>query len=330
MVHILRDLPRTKQRRLRGIMLYLHSLKDAEEVFKALSTPMRLRIMELIYEKEMSMNDLAEALALTNSAISLHVGKLESAGLVTIRTTSGKRGIMKIVQPVYSRMIVDMAPQTKPRHCYQDDIAVGHYTSCDVHPTCGLATSTNIIGELDDPRVFSYPERFRAGILWIGYGSITYNLPNRLSAGQTLQELQISFEISSECPEVNEDYPSDIYFEINGIPLGKWISPGDYGLRKGILSPFWWPELLNQYGLLKTLIINGEGTFIDGTHRISKTTIADLHIDYNSTINLTFSVPKDTANCGGMTLFGDEFGDYNQNIRIKAYYENPKGNGVVK
>ena len=222
MVHILRDLQRTKQRRLRGIMLYLHSLKDAEEVFKALSTPMRLRIMELIYEKEMSMNDLAEALALTNSAISLHVGKLESAGLVTIRTTSGKRGIMKIVQPVYSRMIVDMAPQTKPRHCYQDDIAVGHYTSCDVHPTCGLATSTNIIGELDDPRVFSYPERFRAGILWIGYGSITYNLPNRLSAGQTLQELQISFEISSECPEVNEDYPSDIYFEINGIPLGKW------------------------------------------------------------------------------------------------------------
>ena len=78
-------------------MLYLHSLREAEEVFKALSTPMRLRIMELIYEQEMSMNDLAEALGLTNSAISLHVGKLESAGLVTIRTSSGKRGIMKII-----------------------------------------------------------------------------------------------------------------------------------------------------------------------------------------------------------------------------------------
>lgn len=303
-------------------MLYLRSLNEAEEVFKALSTPMRLRIMELIYENELSMNELAEALELTNSAISLHVSKLESAGLVTIRTTSGKRGIMKIVQPVHSRLLVDMAPQDKPRHCYQDDIAVGQYTACDVHPTCGLATSTNIIGELDDPRVFSYPERFRAGILWIGWGSITYNLPNRLRAGQILQELQISFEISSECPEFNEDYPSDIYFEINGIPLGKWISPGDYGARKGILSPFWWPELLNQYGQLKTLIINSEGTFIDGTHRISKKTIQDLHLDYNSSINLTFSVPKDTANCGGMTLFGEEFGDYNQNIRIKSYYEN--------
>ncbi len=305
-------------------MLYLQSFKEAEEVFKALSTPMRLRIMELIYENEMSMNDLAEALELTNSAISLHVSKLESAGLVMIRTTSGKRGIMKIVQPVYSRLIVDMAPQSKPRHCYQDEICVGHFSSCDVHPTCGIATAHNIIGELDDPKVFSYPERFRAGILWIGWGSVSYTLPNRLNAGQTLRELQISFEISSECPEVNEDYPSDIYFDINGVPLGKWISPGDYGARKGILSPPWWPELLNQYGLLKTLIINSEGTFIDGTHRISRRTIDDLHIDYNSSITFTLSVPRDTANCGGMTLFGEEFGDYNQNIRVKAYYDNPK------
>lgn len=302
-------------------MLYLHSLKDAEEIFKALSAPMRLRIMELIYQEELSMNDLARQLNLTNSAISLHVGKLESAGLVTIRTTSGKRGMMKIVQPVYSRMIVDMAPQSTPRHCYQDDIAVGHYTACDPHPTCGLATISNIIGELDDPRVFSYPERFQAGILWMGYGSITYNLPNRLSAGQTLQELQISLEISSECPEVNEDYPSDIYFEINGISLGNWVSPGDYGFRRGILSPVWWPEPLNQYGLLKTLIINSEGTFIDGTHRISRTKIDDLGIDYNSSVNFTLSVPKDTANCGGLTLFGENFGDYKQNIRVKMYYD---------
>ena len=33
-------------------MLYLHSLREAEEVFKALSTPVRLRIMEMIYEDD--------------------------------------------------------------------------------------------------------------------------------------------------------------------------------------------------------------------------------------------------------------------------------------
>ncbi len=303
-------------------MLYLHSLKEAEETFKALSTPMRLRIMELVYENNnLSLNDLAEALGLTNSAISLHVGKLESAGLITIKTTSGKRGIRKVVQPIHDKLIVDMAPQAPVKPCYKDDIAIGHYTACDAHPTCGLSSPVSIIGELDNPKMFSYPERFNAGILWIGWGSITYNLPNRLHAGQRLTELQISFEISSECPEVNEDYPSDIYFEINGVNLGKWISPGDYGVRKGIISPSWWPELLNQYGLLKTLIINKEGTFIDGTHQISKHTIDDLNIDYNSIINLTFSVPKDTVNCGGLTLFGQYFGDYSQDICVKAYYE---------
>jgi len=303
-------------------MLYLHSLAEAEEIFKALSTPMRLRILELIYKNDqLSMNDLAEALGLTNSAISLHVGKLENAGLVAIHTTSGKRGVMKIVRPVYSRLLVDMAPQAKPRHCYTDDISVGHFISCDVHPTCGLATPTNIIGELDNPKVFSYPERFQADIVWIGYGSLTYRLPNRLTPGQTLHELQISFEISSECPEFNQDYPSDIYFSINDQSLGKWISPGDYGARRGIISPYWWPELLNQYGLLKSLIINGNGTFIDGTLRISKTTIEDLHIDHNSTIDFTFSVPQDTTNCGGLTLFGDNFGDYSQAIRVRAYYD---------
>ena len=81
-------------------MLYFPSIGEASEVFKALSAPARLKIMEMIYENDnLSMNDLAEALKLTNGAISMHVGKLEEAGLVKIRTSSGKRGTMKIVKP---------------------------------------------------------------------------------------------------------------------------------------------------------------------------------------------------------------------------------------
>ncbi len=303
-------------------MLVYSSLHEAEELFKALSTPMRLRIMELITENNnLSMNDLAETLGLTNSAISLHVKQLESVGLVQVVTASGKRGLRKIVRPVYNKLIVNMAPEAEEHACYRDTIKVGHYTNIDAHPTCGICTSDAIIGTLDNPSSFSYPERFNAGILWFGWGSVTYNLPNRLQAGQYLTELQVSFEISSECPENNDDYPSDIHFEINGIPLGKWISPGDYGNRRGLLVPHWWSDLLNQYGLLKTLIINKEGTFIDGTFKISDTTIDDLNIDYNSTIYFKFSVPKDTTNCGGITLFGEDFGDYNQAITVKSFWK---------
>ena len=310
--------------RMGNDMKYLHSLQEAEEIFKALSTPVRIKIMELISTNDhMSMNDLAEALDVTNSAISMHVSKLEEAGLVTIQISSGKRGVMKLVRPSFSRLVVDVVndSQASPLACYQDDISIGYYTQADVHPTCGLATSGNLIGDLDNPKVFSYPERFKADILWIGYGSVSYNLPNRLKAGQKLKELQISFEISSECPEVNEDYPSDIYFKINELDVGKWISPGDFGNRRGMLSPNWWADGLNQYGLLKTLIINEAGTFMDGTCKLSDVTIDDLKIDYNSNVYLTFSVPKDTTNCGGLTLFGESFGDYGQNIHVKMYYE---------
>lgn len=302
-------------------MLYFPSISEAETVFKALSTPMRLKIMEMIYQNDqLNMNDLARSLGLTNGAISMHVSKLEEAGLVSIHTTSGKRGTMKIIRPRYDRLMIDLAPAKELRHCYTDDIRIGYYTACSVTPTCGLATCEEIIGSFDDPRVFSFPDRFKAGILWFSSGYVEYNLPNHLQAGQTLTELQISFEISSECPGYNEDYPSDIHFSINGTDLGMWVSPGDYGARKGYLSPAWWPEELNQYGLLKTLIINQEGCFIDGSNRISNVTIEDLQLNYNSYITFRFEVPRDTANVGGCTLFGENFGDYNQAIKVKAYY----------
>ena len=302
-------------------MLYFKSIQDAEEVLKALSTPMRLKIMQMIYvDDQLSMNDLAEALKLTNSAISMHVSKLEKAGLVKIKTTAGKRGTMKIVLPCYDRLIIDLAPVSETRSFHQDEIRIGYFNNFKINPTCGLATAEKIIGEFDDRRYFMFPERFDAGILWFGSGYIEYSLPNHLIAGQVLTELQISFELSSECPGYNEDYPSDIYFSINDIPLGMWVSPGDFGARKGYLNPSWWPSRLNQYGLLKTLIINSDGTFIDGSNQISKTTIEDLNIDYSSTINFRLEVPKDTANCGGLTLFGEDFGDHNQAIRVKSFY----------
>lgn len=303
-------------------MLYCKSIQEAELVFKALSTPMRLKIMEMIYQdNSLNMNDLAQALDLTNGAISMHVSKLEEAGLIKIKTTSGKRGTMKIIQPKHDRLMVDLAPFQERRKCYTDDIRVGYYTNCNISPTCGLATVKEIIGSFDEPRVFTYPERFHAGILWFGSGFVDYNLPNHLQPGQRLTELEISFEISSECPEYNEDFPSDIYFSINKIPLGMWISPGDYGSRRGFVSPAWWPERLNQYGLLKTLIINQEGCFMDGTHKISDVRIQDLNITYNTYVTFRFEVPRDTANVGGCTLFGEDFGDYNQAIRLKVYYE---------
>ncbi|MCR5754862.1 MAG: winged helix-turn-helix transcriptional regulator [Acetatifactor sp.] len=303
-------------------MLHLSSLDEAEKVIKALSASMRMEIMKLIYRTPgLSMNELAQTLGLTNSAISIHVSKLVEAGLVQIETTSGKRGTLKLVSPCHDRLIIDMAPPEEEPHYYQDDIKIGYYTGWNITPTCGLASPDKRIGAQDDVKVFTFPEHFEADILWFGSGYVEYILPNHLQPGQHLRELQISFEISSECPGNNDDYPSDIHFSLNGTPLGIWISPGDYGARRGHICPAWWPPGMNQYGLLKTLSINQEGTFIDGGQKLSDVTIEDLKLDYNSQMTFRFEVPQDTPNCGGCTLFGEHFGDFNQSIRIKTIYD---------
>lgn len=303
-------------------MLHFNSMNEASEVFKALSAPMRLRIMEIIYEDgDKNLNDLAKMLNLTNSAISLHIKKLEEVGLIEIHTMSGKRGSMKVCKPLHNMMTIDLKPNKADMECYQDEISVGFYSNCQVTATCGIATSSNLIGEYDDPRYFLFPEHFQASILWFTTGHIEYNLPNRLIAGQKLAKLQLSFEISSESPGFNENYPSDIYFSINDIPLGYWVSPGDFGERSGRFTPSWWPKMCNQYGRLKTLTISKTGTFIDGGYKISDVTIFDLNIDYTSTISFRFAVPTDTKNVGGFTLFGKGFGDYNQSIKLQTFYE---------
>lgn len=303
-------------------MLYLSSLDEAEKVIKALSANMRMEIMKMIYETpNLSMNDLAQALNLTNSAISMHVGKLVEAGLVQIQTTSGKRGTMKLVSPCHDRLVIDMATKKESEQYYQDDIKIGYFTACSITPTCGLATPTKFVGSVDDIKAFTFPEHFDASILWFTSGYVEYGLPNHLQPGQSLLKLQISFEIASEYPGFNDDFPSDIHFSINGQPLGVWISPGDYGSRSGYISPAWWPKTCNQYGLLKTLTINKEGTYMDEGQKLSDVTIDDLQISYNSLISFRIEVPKNTANCGGCTLFGEEFGDYNQAIRVQAFYK---------
>ncbi len=302
-------------------MLHLSSLDEAEKVIKALSAPMRIEIMKLIYHTpNLSMNDLAQTLGLTNSAISMHVGKLADAGLVHIQNTSGRRGTMKLISPSHDRLIIDMVPAAETTQYYQDDIKIGYFTACSVTPTCGLSTHEKLIGSLDDVKAFTFPEHFDAEILWFSSGYLEYGLPNHLLPCQKLKELHISFEISSECPGFNENYPSDIHFSLNNQALGVWTSPGDYGDRRGYISPSWWPASLNQYGLLKTLSINQKGAFMDD-QKLSETTIDSLKLNYSSQLTFRIEVPRGAKNCGGCTLFGEQFGDYNQAIRVKAFYE---------
>lgn len=57
-------------------------MKESAELFKLLSVDKRIEIIELLKKEPMSVNALADALRITQSAVSQHLRILKTAGLV--------------------------------------------------------------------------------------------------------------------------------------------------------------------------------------------------------------------------------------------------------
>ena len=145
------------------------------------------------------------------------------------------------------------------------------------------------------------------------------SLTNTIPASQKITQITISAELSSEAPGINNVWPSDISFYINDTCIGVWTSPGDFGDVKGLFTPDWWYPNWNQYGLLKLLVINQKGTFIDGL-KISDVTIDSFNLDYRSAIRFKMGVDDDATHVGGLTIFGKSFGNYGQDIKVSINY----------
>lgn len=267
------------------------------------------------------INELAKSLNLTNSALTMHIQKLSDCGLIRVRLSSMLRGTQKLCSLTEDKLLIELVDKMSSESFYETELNVGQYTEYSVNPTCGLANMTQLTGELDNPQAFSYPERFTACVVWFTDGRLTYRFPNKLLAYQTPKELQLSFEIAGEAPGAVENYPSEIFFSINGVPTGVYHCPGEFFERKGRYTPDWWFTNFGQYGRIKILTINQEGTFLDGMP-VSETTLDDLHLDQHENIAFTLDCRKEEGleENGGITLFGKGYGDYDQGIKLRLVY----------
>lgn len=301
-------------------MIHITSLDDGLETFKALGSDTRIQILNILLENEqMSMNLLATELNISNGALTGHIKKLEECGLINISNESAGHGNQKMCSVTQDRIIVDIKKPIDYKNVFETEIKVGQFSRHQVWPTCGIATSESVIGELDDIRYFNHPDRFTANILWFTKGYVEYTIPNLIPSNQRITQLSISAELSSEAPGIDNNWPSDISFYINDTKIGMWTSPGDFGDVHGMFTPQWWPQNWNQYGLLKLLVINDYGTYIDGL-KISDVSTLSLHLDYSSDIRLRLAVENDSEHVGGITLYGKSFGNYDQDIRVAINY----------
>ncbi|KRE86448.1 ArsR family transcriptional regulator [Paenibacillus sp. Soil766] len=298
----------------------IHTTTDRKwlPLYEALASDVRLHILELLAEEEMNVKDLAQRLSLSSAIVTMHVKKLESGGLIQTKLVRKQGGTHKICTLALARINIQLPQSTEQQRMFNEvSVPVGHYTRYEVHPTCGLASAERMIGQFDDPRFFLEPERMHAKILWFAKGFVEYRVPNYMLPGQTLEEIEISLEIGSEAPGIAANWPSDIHFYVNDILLGYWTSPGDSGAGRGLLTPSWWSDYTNQYGWLKVLRITEQGTYIDG-QQLSGVTIQDLPLSRNEW-TLRLEVPEHAEHVGGLTLYGEGFGNYNQDIRFRTY-----------
>lgn len=298
-------------------MLHINSLDEGLEVFKALGSELRIGIIkQLQINNGMTMKDLATSLHITNGALTSHVKKLEECRLIKVTNETTSHGNTKKCTVYLDKILIDMSPEVTLQNIYEAEIQVGHYSDYQALPTCGLSTEKAIIGEVDDARYFAHPDRYNSQILWFTQGFVEYAIPNLIPTGRKIDQITISAELSSEAPGSNDSWPSDIHMYLNGHWIGKWLSPGDFGGVKGIFTPNWWELNWNQYGLLKQIVVNRKGTFVDGL-KISDVTIDLFDLNYKSTIKFRFAVPEDTEHVGGLTIFGKKFGNYNQDIKVR-------------
>jgi predicted transcriptional regulator len=287
--------------------------------FEALASDVRVEILQLLAGEDLNIKQLAEKIGISSSIMTRHVQKLEAAGIiksnmVTVNGASHKKCVL-----METEYRLQLPHRDVKQNIHEVSIPVGHYTDICALPTCGLATEENIIGYFDEPKFFMDPQRMHAQILWFTQGYVEYKFPNYMLPDQTLEEVDISLEVSSEAPGYNEEWPSDITFFLNGVRLFDWTCPGDFGKRHGILTPTWWQA--NQYGLLKLIRIDRTGTYLDETKK-SDVTIGEVLRDQPNWC-LKMEVSEQAEHVGGLTLFGKKFGNYSQDILVRTFYSTP-------
>ena len=294
--------------------------EEGMDVLKGLASPVRIGILKLLHEQgPQNINDIAEKLDLPQSTVSSNAALLEKAQLIRTELQKARKGNQKICHSTFDEVLIAFREDYEPHEGDGIEVSmpIGLYTGFEVTAPCGLCTTDGIVGLLDVPDAFLDPSRMKAGLLWFTRGHVEYQFPNnaRLSNSE-LQSIEFSLEMSSEVPGTSADWPSDITLTVNGVDVGTWTSPGDFGDKRGVYTPDWWKLKGSQYGKLKNWRVGLNGTYVDGV-RISDVSLSDLDLANHHSIRLCIGVREDAKHPGGMNIFGRGFGNYDQDIVLR-------------
>ncbi len=292
-----------------------------QPIAHALSSELRLKIIHALGKRSMNVGELSQALEVPLSTVSMNVAVLENVGLVASEVQAGVRGTMKLCSRMTDLMTINLiAQEQRAHHVGEISMPIGCFTGAgDIKPTCGLVAVDGPIGTPDDPLTFFLAERFAAQLIWFRQGYLEYKFPTLPLKHVLLESIEISFEACSEAINYRPEWPSDISLFINGVRIGTWLSPGDFGGRRGLNNPDWWSDICSQFGHLLTWRIDDTGSFVDHMHA-SDVRLSQLSLQSGDHFTLRVGVEPTARHVGGMNLFGRGFGDFRQDILVRYSY----------
>ncbi len=293
-----------------------------QQLGRALASRDRLRVLNLLSLRSMSVVEVATRLSLPVSSVAHHFSSLEEAGLIITESQPGLRGSMRIglcsVQDIH--LLAQKEDSFQKANVITVDMPIGNYFDCEIAPTCGLAGLEGMLGLYDSPKAFYSPLRSQAQLLWFQHGYLDYRFPNYCSPEILPREIAFSLELCSEAVGFQEQWPSDITFSINGRKLGTYTSRGDYGSRRGLLTPSYWPTGSTQYGCLVTVSVKEQGFYLNQQLVHDQINMADLQLLEGTYIQFGISIDPKANHVGGINIFGEKFGDHPQNIQMRLHY----------
>ena len=305
---------------------YVHlSIFEEEKIDKAMSalaSPVRRSILRLITEGSFSISEIAKRLGIPISNAVFHTKILQEAGLIQTQDKPAAHGVTKIISQRVNAINIQcaMPPEKRGISEHKFSVPIGSYTDFKVEPSCGMASAEKQLATTDVPGIFYGPDRSTAQLIWFSKGYLEYRIPNFYLKMSKCVELTFSMELCSEIACYRSNWPSDITFWANGTELCTWRCPGDFGDRRGKLNPAWWADTSTQYGLLKTIRVNEKGVYLDES-KMSSLQISQLQLEDGDYFTLRIGNKADAECMGGVNLFGEKFGDYEQAIEITVSYQ---------
>jgi len=297
--------------------------KDEASILKicyALSSPERLKIVKNLLRGNKNLTTLAKELNIPMTSLSRHIDVLADAKIIFLNYQPGPKGHTKYCSLASLGFTISLAvthTETDIAPNYSIELPIGIFSHCHIEAPCGMITAEKQFAPFDEPSNFFLPERVNAECLWFDKGFISYNFPSPpVDELSLMSEVSFSFEICSETSCYNNNWPSDITVYVNKIELLTFTSPGDFGGRRGKYTPEFWPLTSTQFGLLKNITIDNEGVFLDGKLVNKNVTFDDLQLSTGSAIQLTIGIKDDAVHKGGINLFGKNFGDFPQGIKM--------------